>query len=62
MQALPKVPTVYAGPLVKDNGTRTANPRVQTFVVTNNAHVRNTNPGYSRSDAGRFYCHWNAHY
>lgn len=28
-----------------------------TFVITNNAHVKQTNNGYKRCEGGAFYCH-----
>ena len=57
MQALPRVMADYKGPLIANNGGMMADPRVQSFVITNDAHVRNSNPGYSRGNAGRPFCH-----
>ncbi len=55
--AMPKVckgmdytPPVHASHLA---GARHDN----NFVITNNAHVKQTNNGYKRSDGGAFYCH-----
>ena len=53
-QMLPPVPKSFNGPTVAG---RVENRRNNTFVVTNETHIRGTNPGYSRTDSGGFYCH-----
>ena len=53
-QCLPPVPKVYAGPHIQN---RVQNERNNAFVVTNDAHVRNANPGYKRNELGGFFCH-----
>ena len=55
--AMPKVckGMDYTPPVVAKHpiGARHEN----NFVITNNAHVKQTNNGYKRSDGGAFYCH-----
>ena len=54
-QCLPAVPKSYAGPIIQN---RIENCRDNCFVVTNDAHNRSTNPGYSRKELqGGFYYH-----
>ena len=55
--ALPSVPTSYAGPVITSNGG-SSNPRNNAYVITNAAHSRSTNPGFTRTEGGRGYCHW----
>ena len=51
---LPPVPKAFNGPAI--NGG-VENRRNNCFVVTNETHIRGTNPGFSRTDSGGFYCH-----
>ena len=53
-QALPPVPKDYKSPTIT-NGFE--GMRNQSFVVTNDSHIRSTNPGYSRNEKGGFFCH-----
>ncbi len=57
-QGMPKVCAgmEYTPPV---HATHHRGPRHDNMlVVTNNAHVKQTNNGYKRSDGGAFYCHW----
>ena len=53
-QQLPPIPKDFKGPIVS-NGVE--NCRNNSFVVTNDTHIRATNPGYSRNEKGGFFCH-----
>ena len=54
-QCLPAIPKSYAGPVIQNH---IENVRDNCFVVTNDAHIRSTNPGFSRKqDSGGFYYH-----
>ena len=51
---LPPVPKSFDGPTISN---KIENRRNNTFVVTNETHIRATNPGFNRTDSGGFYCH-----
>ena len=54
-QALPPVPKSYAAPTINNGSEGFKNIMI---VVTNDAHARSTNNGYSRRTGdGGFYCH-----
>tara|TARA_B110000285_G_C14518052_1_gene335355 strand:- start:52 stop:276 length:225 start_codon:yes stop_codon:yes gene_type:complete len=54
MTMLPPVPKQPANPTISG---RVENRRNNCFVVTNETHIRSTNPGFNRTDSGGFYCH-----
>ena len=51
------MPTAYDGPTLSN---KIENPRENKYVVTNDAHVKSTNPGYMRKANGTFYNHWSS--
>ena len=52
--SLPPVPKAFNGPILQK---KVENPRNNIFVVTNDAHIKSTNPGYStRNNGGQPFC------
>jgi len=52
--SLPTLPAQYCLPTISNGRDEV---RDMIFVVSNNAHIKGTNPGYSRKECGGFFCH-----